>query len=326
MSVLGPTPFAVILCKCSDQPQEPQSPGFFQAFFTETQWAGAFRISDPNMAPPGAPVAVVARKADHLDVFWAGNDGAIWTNWWDANANNGLWNTAFRISDPNVVPPGAGVAAVARHAEHLDVFWADDFRQIGTNYWPGPSPQGLAAYWRDISYGQVSWDGTQVFGWRTIGQNLASFKQLNRPQKIAACMAAFPEVNFGNFFSVIVIDNSISDSGSAGGKTILDPGGWILSLAAHETGHNYGLDHSFDDSQTSCDPGSDNRPGAYKDPWDIMSARCFAGQNPMFTGAFGQSGPGLNAPYRDKLGWIPSNRNYSVVAGNAFRGIMTLAD
>jgi len=214
---------------------------------------------------------------------------------------------------------------VARYPDHLDVFWADYFRLIGTNYWPAPAPQGLAAYWRDMSYGQASWGGTQVFGWRTIPQNLASFNQLNRPQKIAACMAAFPEVNFGSFFSVIATVNSTSESGSAGGKTILDPPAWILTLAAHETGHDYGLDHSFDDSQTSCDPGDDSRPGAYKDPWEIMSARCFAGQNPMFTGAFGQSGPGLNAPYRDKLGWIPSNRNNTIVAGNGFHGIMTLA-
>jgi hypothetical protein len=39
-----------------------------------------------------------------------------------------------------------------------------------------------------------------------------------------------------------------------------------------------------------------------------MSAMNFGGSNPMFEGLFGRSGPGLNAPNLDKLGWLAANR------------------
>ena len=102
--------------------------------------------------------------------------------------------------------------------------------------------------------------------------------------------------------------NAQVDSGSQGGRVALDPGAWFVSFAAHEMGHGYGLDHSFDDTGTVYDSNSDSRPGAYGDEWDIMSAMTFAGFNPTFTGQFGQSGPGLNALNLEELGWLAANR------------------
>ena len=142
MSLLGPHPLAIVLCKPSDQPQEPQSPTFFRGLFTREDarsWAQPFWVVDPKLklARPGAKVAVVARYPDQLDVFWVADDGAIWSNWWNAQRNSGRWNTPFPITAPNVAPPGGAVAAVARHPEHLDVFWADNAGAIGTNWWDG---------------------------------------------------------------------------------------------------------------------------------------------------------------------------------------------
>ncbi len=72
-------------------------------------------------------------------------------------------------------------------------------------------------------------------------------------------------------------------------------------------GHVYiGENHSFDDTQIVYGPGY--KPGEYGDGWDIMSAMTFGGSNPTFTGLFGTSGPGLNAPNLDRLGWLPANR------------------
>jgi hypothetical protein len=127
MSLLGPHPLAVLLCKCSDQPQEPQPPAFFEAYFTPNdprRWADGFRIVDPGARStmPGGGMAVVSRLPDHLDVFWVADDGAIWSTWWNANHNGGRWNAAFAITGPNVAPQGAHVAAVARRPNHLDVF------------------------------------------------------------------------------------------------------------------------------------------------------------------------------------------------------------
>ena len=45
-------------------------------------------------------VTAVARTPDHLDLFWVGPDGSVGTNWWDAHANNGAWNTPFERFGP----------------------------------------------------------------------------------------------------------------------------------------------------------------------------------------------------------------------------------
>jgi len=133
---------------------------------------------------------------------------------------------------------------------------------------------------------------------------------MSRQQKIDACIAVATAngVNVSQFYSVIAILNSQIDSGSSGGRVLLDPAAWFVSFAAHEMGHGYNLDHSFDDTTVVYESNSDSRPGAYGDGWDIMSAMNFGGANPTFVGQFGQSGPGLNAPNLDKLGWMDANR------------------
>jgi hypothetical protein len=68
-----------------------------------------------------------------------------------------------------------------------------------------------------------------------------------------------------------------------------------LTFTAHETGHGYGLEHSW-----SANPDTE-----YGDPWDIMSAmRVRAFQR----GPYVNNGPLLNAPKRHKVGWLPDAR------------------
>src|SRR5262249_47526205 len=68
-----------------------------------------------------------------------------------------------------------------------------------------------------------------------------------------------------------------------------------LTFTAHETGHGYGLEHSW-----SANPDTE-----YGDPWDIMSAMRVRG----FTDEpFGGGGPRLNAPKLHKMGWLPDAR------------------
>jgi anti-sigma B factor antagonist len=54
---------------------------------------------------------VVSQLPGHLDVFWVGSDGAIWTQWWDKNAT---WSThsPFRIARNFPAPPQANKVAI----------------------------------------------------------------------------------------------------------------------------------------------------------------------------------------------------------------------
>jgi hypothetical protein len=71
----------------------------------------------------------------HVDLFWIGRDGSVWSNWWDQNASNGAWNQPFDIAPPGSTNPGATVAAVAREQLHLDVFWAAPDGSVLSAWW-----------------------------------------------------------------------------------------------------------------------------------------------------------------------------------------------
>lgn len=172
---------------------------------------------------------------------------------------------------------------------------------------------GMAGYWRDVSYGDISLDGSVVSGWYTLPITLAQAQAFpggtRRSQIIDACKAAATDVDFSKFYGVIAVVNAKIDSGAQGiGRVLLDPLAWFVTFAAHEMGHGYGLDHTFDDTGVVYDPNSDGRPGAYGDGWDIMSAQNFGNSDPTFVGRFGNTGPGLNALNLDKLGWLAGNR------------------
>jgi hypothetical protein len=106
---------------------------WWDASFNNGRWNQPFGLAPAGSAEPGA-IATVARTPDHLDVFWVGRDGSIWSNWWDANFNNGRWNQPFGLAPAGSAEPGA-IAAVARTPEHLDVFWVGRDGSASSNWW-----------------------------------------------------------------------------------------------------------------------------------------------------------------------------------------------
>jgi hypothetical protein len=85
--------------------------------------------------------------------------------------------------------------------------------------------------------------------------------------------------------------------------------------ATHEMGHGYGIDHAWDTAQNKW---CGNLPlGQYCDYWDTMGAPANGGTtfpNTNF-GVQGASGPGLNAPHLDMLGWIDASRKFIYTPG-----------
>lgn len=184
---------------------------------------------------------------------------------------------------------------------------------------------GMAGYWRDVSYGNVSLLGSAIYpangGWYTLPFTLAEAQAFpvntRRRQIIDACIAVAAADLLSapsGYYSVIAIINAQIDSGGENRRVLLDPYAWNGTFAAHEMGHGYiGAAHSW----------SANPDVEYGNPWDMMSALNVY----TFRGSFGRpatnyppvgltpppsdgypSGPGLNAPNLDKLGWLAANR------------------
>ena len=110
-------------------------------------WAGAPGQSWGDHGPsdvvaagatiPGASVTTVARTPDNLDVFWVAPNGSVMTQWWVA-ATDGGWGEhgpAFPIAPAGSARPGAPIAAVARTADNLDVFWVRPDGAVASQRW-----------------------------------------------------------------------------------------------------------------------------------------------------------------------------------------------
>ena len=95
-----------------------------------------FPITPPGAAGAGSGLTAVSRSADQLDVFWVGPDGGVGSTWWNA-APGSSWgdHQPFGIAPPGAARLGAGMASVARTAQHLDVFWVTPDGSVGSTWW-----------------------------------------------------------------------------------------------------------------------------------------------------------------------------------------------
>jgi hypothetical protein len=160
-----------------------------------------------------------------------------------------------------------------------------------------------ARYWSELSYGQYSAQGSQVFGWLDIGHTraeiaaLTGFAQRMQLKQWALPAASAAGIDLSRFRTVIFGYNINADHGYTYDNTSVlayaDGRPFEPTFMYHEVAHALGLRHSW--SQTG---------GEYGFRFDIMSA--------TLVDAFaidGRSGgPGACAFNLEKLGWLHASR------------------
>jgi hypothetical protein len=162
---------------------------------------------------------------------------------------------------------------------------------------------GLAHYWRDVSYG--AWDvygSTVKDAWYGMPITNAAWRLLpSRWDRAGSCVSAYGGSTAG-YVETISLVNGEGDAGNQG-RVLMTPNISNTTFLAHEVGHTFGYEHSWDDSGRRAADWSG--PGEYFDGWDVMSAMNVFGFD---SGGNGSAGPGLNAPYLHKMSFIPAHR------------------
>jgi hypothetical protein len=125
-------------------------------------WQNQWRIIDDNFTVvPGSKIAAVARVSTHMDIFVVGNDGRVWSTYWDAYVGFGSWPPTWAswyqlpplpIANYGVFLPGTPISAVSRGANHLDIYLVDSNGQVVTDCWDANQNNGQWQAWKQVSF------------------------------------------------------------------------------------------------------------------------------------------------------------------------------
>ncbi len=171
---------------------------------------------------------------------------------------------------------------------------------------------GMDHFWRELSWGAMTLEGSRVVGWYTLPRPLAAYLDPNgldyRFNELTqdCTAAADAEVDFSAYRGINLAFNGGDVSASGGqwggsldgatrayGVTWLPPFAHFVSLVAHEMGHSLGINwHSrgpdFMDRKSYC---------RNSDEWWCLV-------------------PHTIAYHKQVLGWIPDNRIATIVWGS----------
>ena len=96
-------------------------------------WRGWWRVAGGS-APQGAPVTVVSRDPNKLDVFVVGNDGRIYTAAWDAAVANGAWRGWWPVAG-GAAKLGSVISCASRDPNKLDIMTIGTDGKLYTAAW-----------------------------------------------------------------------------------------------------------------------------------------------------------------------------------------------
>lgn len=96
-------------------------------------WQKWFPIHATTKLKPGATVAALAPRENHIDLFGTDATGVVWSTWW--NPGKGGWQPWFPIQAVTKLAPGTTVSALAPRENHIDLFGTDANGVVWSTWW-----------------------------------------------------------------------------------------------------------------------------------------------------------------------------------------------
>uniref|UniRef100_A0A0N5BRL2 Peptidase_M1 domain-containing protein n=1 Tax=Strongyloides papillosus TaxID=174720 RepID=A0A0N5BRL2_STREA len=186
-------------------------------------------------------------------------------------------------------------------------------------WFAGDNPDSIKNYFKWLSNGNYDISGSNVVGWYdlpwTINEVLyisqhdtelqnSDEKSFAFYDKVKQLCIEEAERRGNILFSQKITVINVGSTALYGKKygVLLTPSLMFSSVLTHEMVHSFFIGHSYSDRNVKIFPFS--QPGEYDDRYDLMStANAY-----MHKSRFGMSGPGLNGPHLDYLGWLPMDR------------------
>ena len=279
---------------------------------------GATRLGvDAQLLAPGGAVAALDRQMVAASGVWIDHEGSLQL---DVRAIAPLRATSVAQSlQRTLVGPQPWVSILCAFPDvQSELQPLSYFQTMLDSTFPH-----LNDYWRQLSNGAISLDGSDARGWYTLPQQRSYYVTAGGPQfdrLITDCSAAADaDVDFRDFAGINLMFSSDLDGSAAGGSWYLELDGqkrvwyatweppWAyrnLAAITHEMGHGFGLAPSRGES------GSE-----YASPWDVMSdpwRNCALLTDPLY-GCIAQGTTGFN---KYLMGWISSGQTYVAPANS----------
>ncbi len=243
--------------------------------------------------------------------------------WLDAGSDFQVqWLTLYEGETPEpegIYGPQPWVSILCKFSDYADE--PNDltyFRGMYSSAYPG-----LDHYWREQSYDLANLQGSGAYGWYVLPQPRAyylpggNFDWWTAAEDCTA--AADPEVNFTPFVGINLMFNADLDCCAWGGgwyacldglcqtwrMTWEPPWGYEnIGVIAHETGHGFGLPHSYW-----------NPNAVYDNQWDVMSDVWSNGNRGGTHPVYGTMGQHTVSYHKDMLGWINESQMTTIGTG-----------